>query len=405
MEVTQVRVFGVLCALGVILTGCGKPSDPVTVQTQAPEKRAVSAVEVRRSTLVNDLTLTAEFLPYQEVDVMAKVSGYIRKIEVDVGQRVAQGQLLATVEVPEMADDIAKFAASIERSQAELARARNEVKRTETAYEMAHLSYTRLAAVQKSRPGLVAQQEIDTARNRDLLAESQIATAKASLAAAEQSLKMQEADAGRAKTLYAYTRVTAPFDGVISKRYLDTGAMIQAGTSSHTQAMPVARISQIHTLRLVLPVPESAVPKLRVGMPVQIKVAALHRAIDGRVSRFTGRINAATRTMQAEVDVPNPQAQMAPGMFAEATLRLDERASVLALPPMAIDSEHGKRSVLVISPQGRLAKREVETGIETPEAVEIREGLQEGELVVSGGRGQLKEGQVVNAKRQQQEAK
>lgn len=398
---TQLRVCPALCLLFAFVAGCGKPSQPA-VEARAPEKRSVSVVEVRRSTLINELALTAEFLPFQEVDVMAKVSGYIKKIEVDVGQRVAQGQLLATVEVPEMADDIAKFAASIERSQAELARARNEVKRTETAYEMAHLSYTRLAAVQKSRPGLVAQQEIDTARNRDLLAESQIATAKASLAAAEQSLKMQEADAGRAKTLYAYTRVTAPFDGVVSKRYLDTGAMIQAGTSSHTQAMPVARISQTHTLRLVLPVPESAVPKLRVGMPVQVKVQALDREISARVSRFTGRINAATRTMQAEVDVPNPQGSLAPGMFAEAILRLDERPSVLAVPPTAIDSEHGKHSVLLVSPQGRLTRREIETGIETAESVEIREGLQEGDLVVSGGRGQLKEGQTVDAKRQQE---
>jgi RND family efflux transporter MFP subunit len=402
--VTNSRVCLVLCILFAFLVGCNGPSQPL-VASGLPEKRSVSVVEVRRSTLVNELTLTAEFLPFQEVDVMAKVSGYIRKIEVDVGQRVAQGQLLATVEVPEMADDMAKFAASIERSQAEVARARNEVKRTETAYEMAHLSYTRLAAVQKSRPGLVAQQEIDTARNRDLLAESQIATAKSSLAAAEQSLKMQEADAGRAKTLYAYTRVTAPFDGVVSKRYLDTGAMIQAGTSSHTQAMPVVRISQTHTLRLVLPVPESAVPKLRVGMPIEIKVDALERTINGRVSRFTGRINAATRTMQAEVDVPNPQGLLAPGMFAEAKLRIDERVAALAVPPTAIDREHGKHTVLLVSPQGRLVRRDVATGIETAESVEIREGLKEGELVVSGGRGQLNEGQVVDAKRQQQEAK
>ena len=393
------RVRDALLLLFIFAAGCGKRSQDL--QTRALEKRRVSVVEVRRSTLIDELTLTAEFQPFQEVEVMAKVSGYIRKIEVDVGQRVSQGQLLATVEVPEMADDIAKFSASIERSQAELARARNEVKRTETTYEMTHLSYTRLAAVHRTRPGLVAQQEIDTAHNRDLLAESQIATAKSSLSAAEQSLKMQEADAGRAKTLYAYTRVTAPFDGVVSKRYLDTGAMIQAGTSSHTQAMPVVRISQTHTLRLVLPVPESAVPKLRVGMPTEIRAKALDRTINGRVSRFTGRIDAATRTMQTEVDVPNPQGLLAPGMFAQAVLRIDERANALAVPPTAIDTEHGKHSVLLVTRDGRLLRRAVETGIETTDMVEIRGGLTDGETVVSGGRGQLKEGQVVEPKRQE----
>lgn len=331
---------------------------------------------------------------------MAKVSGYLKKIEVDVGDRVTQGKLLATIEVPEMADDLTKLSALIERSQADLARARNEVKQMETSAEMVHLSYTRLAAVQKSRPGLVAQQEIDTARNRDLLAESQISAAKASLAASQQNLKMGEADVSRAKTLYAYAQVIAPFDGVISKRYVDTGAMIQAGTSSHTQAMPVVRISQTHTLRLVLPVPESAVPRVRVGNLIEVKVPSLDRVFHGRVSRFSGRISSATRTMEAEVDVPNAQGLLVPGMFAEAILHLEERANVLAMLPTAISREHGNESVLVVTKEGRIERREIDTGIETADLVEVRTGLREGELVVSGGRSQLKEGQLVDAKRQ-----
>ncbi len=376
------------------MTRAGKDDRPA-----APEKKRVSVVQVRRERLTSDLMLTAEFRPYQEVDVMAKVSGYLRKVEVDVGDRVAQGRLLAVIEVPEMADDLTRNAAAIERSQAELVRARNEVQRAETARELSQLSYSRLASVQKTRPGLIAQQEIDAARTRDLLAESQIAAAKASVAAAEQALKIQEADAGRAKTLYAYTNVTAPFDGVVSKRYADTGAMIQAGTSSHTQAMPVVRISQTHTLRLVLPVPESVVPSLKVGAAVEVTVTALKRTFHGRVARFSGRIASATRTMDTEVDVPNPQGILVPGMFAEAMLRLEDHLSALAIPPSAIDREQQKASVLLVTAQGRVERRQILTGLETADFIEIRNGLNEGDLVVIGGRNSVREGQTVEAKR------
>lgn len=386
----------ILCAF---LIGCSETvvanKNQANASAAVPEKKRVSVVEARRTRLTNELAITAEFLPYQEVDVMAKVSGYLKKINVDVGDRVRTGQLLAVVEVPEMIDDLTRNEASIERSQAELARARNEVERTQTAHEMMHLSFTRIAGVQKSRPGLIAQQEIDTARNRDLLAESQVLAAKSSLTAAEQALKVQQADGNRVKTLYSYTNVTAPFDGIVNKRYVATGAMIQAGTSSHTQAMPVVRIAQTHLLRLVLPAPESVVPRLRTGMAVEVRVPTLDRTFQGRMARLSGRISPATRTMESEVDVSNPNDTLVPGMFAEAIIRLEDHGAALAIPPSAIETEGQKRSVYVVNAQNRIERRSVQTGLETPEQVEILQGLQEGDLVMMGSRGSVREGQVV----------
>src|SRR5262249_1361405 len=183
---------------------------------------------------------------------------------VDVGDRVRQGQLLALLEIPEMADDMARARASVERSSAEVARARDEIQRAESAHNIAHLSYDRLAAVMKQRPGLVAQQEIDNAHSKDLVSEAQVAAAKSSLTAALQPVDVHKAELGKVNTLHDYTRVTAPFAGVITKRYADTGSMIQAGTASQTQAMPVVRLSQNSLLRLILPVPESVAPRVRV---------------------------------------------------------------------------------------------------------------------------------------------
>src|SRR6185312_16884850 len=116
----------------------------------------------------NGITLTAEFVPFQEVDVMAKVAGYVKKTNVDIGDRVQAGQQIALLEVPEMQEDIVRGQASIDRSTSEVSRARNELQRAESNHDIAHLSYTRLSAVDKTRPGLVAQQEIDDAHSKDL---------------------------------------------------------------------------------------------------------------------------------------------------------------------------------------------------------------------------------------------
>ncbi len=120
---------------------------------------------------------------------------------------------------------------------------------------MTHLSYTRLDAVSKQRPGLVAQQEVDDVHSKDLVAEAQVSAASSAVEAAKEQVDVNKADVARINTMFEYTSVTAPFDGVITKRYADTGSMIQAGTASQTQAMPLVRLAQNGRLRLTLPVP------------------------------------------------------------------------------------------------------------------------------------------------------
>lgn len=348
--------------------------------------------------MVDDLVLTAEFAPYQEVDVMAKVSGYIKKVYVDVGDTVRAGQLLAELEVPEMGDELVKANAAIERAKADVQRARTEVERAQTSHKMAHLTSERVSAVAKTRPGLVAQQEVDDARNRDLVAEAQIATAQSALSAALKAVEVSEADARKARTLQSYLQVTAPFAGVVTRRFVDNGAMIQAGTSSHTQALPVVRISDNRMLRLSLPVPESAVSQVRQGAPVQVRVPSLESEFHGRVARFSQRISTSTRTMTTEVDVPNPRSLLVPGMFAEAVITLGERNAVLSVPVAAVDRVGETSTVLCVKADRTVERRAVATGLESAEKLEITHGLAEGDLVVIGRRDQLKPGQLVEPK-------
>ena len=201
----------------------------------------------------------------------------MKSICVDVGDRVKAGQLLAVLEIPELQDEIQQDEASVKRANEEINRAQADLERAESAHEVAHLAATRLAGVLKVRPNLVAQQDIDEATGRDRVAEAQVSTAKAALAAAKEQLEVAKATQGKTQTLFDYARITAPFAGVITHRYADTGAMIQAGTSSQTQAMPIVRLSQNDRLRLVIPVPESAVSRIHVGNDVAVAVQSLHK--------------------------------------------------------------------------------------------------------------------------------
>ena len=364
---------------------------------QTAQQASVAVVAAVRQDMARTMTVTAELVPYQEVEVMAKVAGYVQKVLVDVGDRVRQGQTLAILEAPEMKDDLTRAAAAIQRNRAELVRAQDEIRRAESAYNMAHLTYTRLAAVEKSRPGLVAQQEIDDAQSRELMAGAQVASAKSALVVAQEQIRVSEAEQGRSKTMMAYTQVTAPFAGVVTRRYADNGAMIQAGTASQSQAMPVVRLSQNSLLRLVLPVPESAAGLIRVGASLDIRIPTLGKAFQGRVARTTDKVDTASRTMLAEVDVPNPADELMPGMYAEVDLTLASSAQALAVPLTAVKEREGSQVVYVVDADGKAQVRKIAKGLESANHSEVLRGLAEGEHVIVSNSNQLVEGQRVLA--------
>jgi RND family efflux transporter MFP subunit len=401
MRKSTAPIFPLLiAALGAfLLSSCSSNKDVQASASAASEVPTVAVAKVATADLSRDLILTAEFKPFQEVDVMAKVSGYVKGIRVDVGDRVKEGDLLATLEVPEMADDLRKSQAGVRHSESEVARAEDEIARAKSAHDIAHLSYNRLLQASQKRPGLIAQQEIDDAQSKDLVAEAQLAAANSALAAARQQVDVDQSSTARVQTMIDYERVTAPFTGVVTKRYADKGSMIQAGTASQTQAMPVVRLSENGLLRLILPVPESAVPTVHIGQQVEVRVPTLDRTFPGKVARFSDKVSYQTRTMDTEVDVPNPSLVLIPGMYAEVNLTLARRDAVIAVPVMAIDEDAaGGGSVMVITPNNRVEVRHVALGLETANRVEIRSGLNDGDMVVLTGRASLKAGQEVRPK-------
>jgi RND family efflux transporter MFP subunit len=357
-----------------------------------------AVARAERRTLGNTLTIAGEFKPFQDVDVHAKVAGYIRKIYVDVGDHVKDGQTLAILEVPELAAQLAGAEAAVRRATEEIGRSQGDLERAKSSHSAMHLAYARLNDAAKTRQGLVAQQELDDAEAKDLETGAQVSSAKAALSAARQELEVAQANQKQVSALSDYTRISAPFAGVITNRYADTGALVAAGTSTSTQAIPVVRIAQISVLRLVLPIPESVAAQIRLGDPVKVHVQALDQDIEGKVSRFADSLDMQTRTMQTEIDCQNRDGRLIPGMYTESRLMLREKKNALAIPLEAVVRNGEDATVLAVDSQSILEERHVKLGLEDGGGVEVLSGLTDGDRVVIGNRSQFRSGQRIQPK-------
>ena len=386
------RSIFVLIILSALAGGCGDAH-----KADASDVPRAAVVKVQRKNISSTLEIASEFLPYQEIDVYAKVSGYIQKLYVDWGTHVKEGQILAVLEIPELQQQLLQDEASVRRADQEVSRAREEQSRAESAYSVAHVTYTRLADVKKSRPELVAQQEIDVAQGKDLEASAGVSSSKDALAAAEQALLAAKAALDKDKALFAYARMTAPFDGVVTQIYAYTGALLPAGTSATKGDSALCHLSQNNMLRLVIPVPERAVPDISDGQTLEVNVSALHKTFSGKIVRFSDQIDPATRTMHTEVTVPNANYELVPGMYASVKIPLHAVTNVLTIPMQAVESTGtGQGIVLVVNSSNHLERREVKLGLQSTSDTEVLSGLNENDTVIFGEQNQFKEGQQVS---------
>jgi RND family efflux transporter MFP subunit len=383
--------FAALLALGLSSCNGGR-----NVKASAEQAVTVGVTSVVKKTVSRQITLSSELVPFQEIDVYAKESGYVQKLDVDYGTHVRVGQTMATLEIPELQAQMQQDQAEIKNAIDQVSRADHELKRYDAQYNALHLQYTRLNEVFETQPGIVAQQEVDDAQGKDLAAASQVDAGKAALEAAQSQLAAAKAKLIHDETLFDYSRITAPFAGVVTERYANLGTLVQAGTSSSTQAMPIVRLSQDDLFRLVIPIPESYVRYIRIGDPVNVHVPSLNRTFPGKVARFSVDVRADTRTMHTEVDVPNPEHVMMPGLYAEAEVGLDQKDNVPTVPLQAVSHQGNKTSVLVVNRNGEVEERTVELGLQTTTDAEVLSGLSEGEQVVVSDRSGLKPGQKVH---------
>ena len=380
-----IRAAAIL-AVASVTASCNRPTANEQGQpdiTTAPAQ-TVAVIRVTRQDLSRGVTLTAEFKPYQEVEIHAKVAGYVKQINVDVGDHAKSGDIIATLEIPEIEDQL-------KQADAAILTAREDVKSMQAAYDESSLLANRLSAAAQETKGLIAQQDVDTANAKNRANE-------ANLAAAKQKVVEAQANADHLRDLVAYSKITAPFDGVVTRRYADTGALVQAGTvqagtSGNSNSMPLVSFAELDRLRLEFPVPESAVAYVHNGNPVEVTVVSMGKTFPGTVSRFAQKVDTDTRTMLTEVDVHNPDYLYTPGMYATVRLILSEKKDALAVPIQCVLTGD-KSTVLVLDKDHKVKEQEITLGLETATMAEILSGLDEGDLVVVGSRSSVQIGQI-----------
>jgi RND family efflux transporter MFP subunit len=396
LRVVAISIAVIALAISAAVVLRARPSSaPVPESSTTPVAATVAVV---RAPIANTLSIAGEFLPWQEVELHAKVAGYIKRINVDIGDRVHQGQTLAVLEVPELNAQVEGAAAGILHSRDEIQRAQNEVTRAEAAHASLHAAYERLHQAAQSRPGLIAEQELDNSFASDRTSDAQVDVAKSGLSAALQQLQVSKSAHQQVTAMQDYSRIVAPFDGTVTWRYADTGALIQSGTSN-ASSMPVVKVAQVNVLRLRVAVPESIAMGVRVGDTAQVNVQASGEKFPGKVARFTGSLDRSTRTMQVEIDLPNKDYRLSPGMFADVTLEVQNRPNALTVPVTAIRRTNaGSATVLIVGSSNRVEKRNVQIGIEDPNRAEIVAGVNEGERVIVGNLDAYQPGELVEPK-------
>ncbi len=384
-----ISVTASLCAvLGVTSCHTGGP---------APKEIPTAKVAVaQRGDMAIAVTLVGQFQPYQVVDVHPKVSGYMKQINVDIGDIVHKGEVLAVLDIPELRAQLQESAFELEQSKQAVTRAQQEVDRTVALDYALHKESVRLDKAAATQPGLIAQQELDDAQSKDLDAQAQIAAAKAGLAAAQQHEAAALALNQHYQALENYTYVISPFDGVVIWRYADTGALIQGGTAQNDSALPIVRVSQSGLLRLRFPVPENDVQTIHIGDTVPVRVDAVNGIYEGKVIRFTRSVNFETRTMETEIDIKNPKLTLTPGMYAVTDLPLAQQENATTIPLEALVMNGDQQTVYALDGNNRIHIRNVTVGLRGQKLAAITSGLAVGDRVIDGGQEKYQDGELVD---------
>ena len=355
-------------------------------KTQEGEK-LIPSVEVTKTVqkdLARKISLPATIEPLDQASLYAKAAGYVKWIKVDIGDWVKKDEVLAELDVPEMVKEYDQVKAKLREAQASYEKAKAD-------YALQKLTYQRTKDTWDEEPGAIAKQDVDVAR-------AKFGFAKANINSEKAKVDNAKADMKRIEVLLEYGKIKAPFDGVITRRFVDLGALVQIATSS-TNVSPVVTIMHTDTVRVFIDVPEPDVPFVEKGNQATLVVDALpDRSFSGTVTRFANALNPETRTMKTEIDIPNPDRTLRPGMYGNLTLNLEVHENALTVPAASLIIEKDKKFVYKVR-GGKVEKVEIKTGIDDGIQVEVTQGLTGGEDIIVKGKNTVSDGDVVEVVR------
>jgi RND family efflux transporter MFP subunit len=362
-------VTGLIVLAGVVLLALAltlfrdQPPDAtseINVKTNHAEPSAAAGLPVQvmkpqRRDISFTITLPANISPWYQATLYAKVPGYLTSMGFDKGDWVKKGQLLAVIDAPEV---------------------EQQYRQAEADHAIKQITYQRLLSVWKENPDVIAKQDVDVAA-----------------AAAEAARHLRD----NRRTMLNYTKVYAPFSGVITARFADPGALIQSAAVSATQAVPLYTIMDLDTVRVYVSVPQEVALLAKPGVPVVVTTKEMQaKEFKGSITRTTEALDPATRTLLVEIDMPNKERQLQPGTYVSATLYLKQHPNALVIPPAAIVTGANKERAVFTAEQGKARQVAIKTDLDDGKWVEVVDGLSGNEDIIVVGRSGLKDGQAVD---------
>jgi RND family efflux transporter MFP subunit len=347
--------------------------------TEVDNRPRVEVARPRRLTVAQRLQTNATLAAFEEADLFAKVSGYLSEVRVDIGDHVKAGQVLAVIDIPEMEQELAEDQAQLASKQSSLETARREAEHQKANVTLQDVTLKRQEVLFNQH--WISAQILDEMRAKAAIAKADLGVAEANSALAANQIDLAAATVERIKTLIAYSQIVAPFDGVVARRLVNRGDLVQAPTATHTT--PLFTMQRIDTIRVFCDVPENDVPHLHIGDPAVVKPSGFDgKPFIGKVTRFSLRLDPETRNMRTEIDLSNPNERLYPGMYAAVSLKMNRRPDALTVPAAAVGSDGDGNFVETIT-NNRIARLAIKTGLTDNGRIEVTAGLSEETPVVT----------------------
>ncbi len=432
LSYTRTLFAGMLCALVPLIDGCGPASAEKPDSAAGPAVTRVEVVKPARATIRRATEQPGQIEAYELTPLYAKVSGYVEKWNVDIGAKVTKGQVLAVLSVPELDAEAEQKRAEIEESEAKLAQAKASQEVAEANLVSTQAKLTEVQAGTKRADADMARWQaeykrveqlfneraltgslMDETRNKLKASESareevhaQVKSAEAAVrqskalldkarsdvVAAAAGIKVARFDAERVQALREYAKVTAPYDGIVTHRHVDSGDLTEPGT----QGQPLFVVARDDVVRITVGVPEMYATEVDDGDRVLVRLQALAgRDFEGKVTRTSWTLDAKNRTLRTEIDVPNPKRTLRPGLYAYATIVVEEHPDVLTVPSSALVRQGSETHCVAVN-GGRAVRKKVVVGLDDGTKVEIRSGLDGSEPIVKAYGASLADGQAVS---------
>jgi RND family efflux transporter MFP subunit len=356
----------------------------------------VDTVIVQRSSKTSDLVLPGNIEPMLEAPIYARADGYLRKLYVDIGDKVRAGQVLVEIESPEVDQQLRQARASVDQAKAALKQTEAAVAQSRANLSLAKVTVERWK--QLVAAGVAAKQDGDEKQATYEARQADLEAALANVSAAQSNISANEANVQRLTELKSFDRVTAPFDGIITVRNTTTGTLISAGTSSPNREL--LREAQIDLLRIWISVPQTNSASMHVGMTADLSVQELpNRTFHGVIARTANALDESSRTLKTEVHVKNPDHILLPGMYAQVKFVTSRSNAPPLIPGDTLVIRADGTQVAVLGPDGKVHFQKIEVGRDYGPEIEVLSGLKEGQTVIVNPSDEVREGAIVQARK------